>query len=37
MTRSIVTPTKPTNPAMKFAGKALQDVTEKRDSRLKKR
>jgi ubiquinol-cytochrome c reductase cytochrome b subunit len=29
MTRSIVTPTKPTNPVMKIAGKALQDVDER--------
>ena len=29
MSRSIVTPTKPTNPAMKLAGKALQDVDER--------
>ncbi len=29
MTRSIVTPTKPTNPAMKIAAKAAQDVDER--------
>jgi ubiquinol-cytochrome c reductase cytochrome b subunit len=29
MSRSIVTPTKPTNPVMKLAGKALQDVDER--------
>ncbi|HVV20011.1 MAG TPA: cytochrome bc complex cytochrome b subunit [Pseudonocardiaceae bacterium] len=29
MSRAIVTPTKPTNPVMKIAGKALQDVDER--------
>jgi ubiquinol-cytochrome c reductase cytochrome b subunit len=29
MSRSIVTPTRPTNPVMKLAGKALQDVDER--------